>query len=320
MKAQDFTPWIDEPLAITPGALGAIAALERGFLEAAGEVRANIQAAMDAPGRPAGDGLIAVIPLWGAIAQRGDLFMALFGGTNLQAVAGRFRAAMAEPAVKAIVFDVSSPGGAVYGVPEFAREVREARGSKPIVAVANSKMASAAYWIASAADRIVATPSAELGSIGVYLMHLDRSKADELAGESYTVVSAGDLKTDATGHEPLSDEGKDAMQALVDDFYGMFVGDVAKGRGVSPDVVRKSYGRGATMSAAAAKAAGMVDRVATLDDVLRQLTTPSGRTGILRAEGEQLEDPPAPAPELEPAANDLGELELRRRKVRRLGA
>jgi len=229
-------------------------------------------------------GVIAVIPIMGMIEQRSSFFGALFGGTSTQRISSMFRASMADPAVKAIVFDVSSGGGSVFGVSELAAEIQAARGSKPIVSVVNSMAASAAYWLAASADEIVSTPSGVTGSVGVYALHQDYSGAEEKAGIKTEIIAAGEHKASAVEGSPLSDEARDSIQAMVNSFYGMFVADVAAGRKVSADVVRSDYGKGLTLTATAAKAAGMVDRVGTMDDTLRRLSTPQGRAAVMRAE------------------------------------
>lgn len=249
-------------------------------------------------------GIIAVIPIMGMIEQRTSFFGALFGGTSTQRISAMFRASMADPQVKAIVFDVSSPGGSVFGVSELAAEIQAARGSKPIVSVVNSMAASAAYWLAASADEIVSTPSGISGSVGVYAVHQDFSAAEEKAGIKTEIISAGEHKADAVEGSPLSDAGRESMQAMVNSFYGMFVSDVAAGRGVTPAVVRSDFGKGLIMTAPAAKSAGMIDRIGTMDETLKRLSTPQGRAAVLRAEV---------APE--PVAYD-GEAERRIRQAR----
>lgn len=249
------------------------------------EIRAKIEARSEVPGqRSEAGGVIAVIPIAGFIEQRTSFFGALFGGTSTQRVSAMFRASMADPAVKAIVFDVSSGGGSVFGVTELANEIMGARGSKPIVSVVNSTAASAAYWIAAAADEIVSTPSGVTGSVGVYAIHHDYSEADKQAGIKTEIISAGEHKADAVEGAPLSDEGRESMQSMVNHIYGMFVDDLAAGRKVSAATVRSDFGKGLIMTAPAAKAAGMIDRIGTLDETLTRLSTPQGRAAVLRAE------------------------------------
>ena len=88
--------------------------------------------------------------------------------TNLtEAFGAAFDRAAADSSIGAIVLNIDSPGGSVYGVEELADKIYKARGTKPVYAVANSLAASAAYWIGSAASQLYVTPSGEVGSIGV---------------------------------------------------------------------------------------------------------------------------------------------------------
>src|SRR5581483_8663120 len=100
--------------------------------------------------------------------------------------------------------------------------------------VANTQIGSAAYWLASQAHEIVASPSSEVGSVGVYQLHRDVSKAMDAAGVKHTLVSAGKYKVEGNPYEPLAGEARDAVQQVVDDYYGMFVKAVADGRGNEP--------------------------------------------------------------------------------------
>lgn len=234
---------------------------------------------------PLKQGNVAVLPLVGAITHRDSMLARLFGMGTVQGFLRQFRAAVSDPTVKAVVLDIDSPGGTVDGVPELADAVYQARGSKHIVAVANTLAASAAYWIASAADEVVVTPSGEVGSIGVYAVHEDYSGALEQAGIKATIIKAGKHKAEGSPYEPLSDEAKDYMQARIDAVYQQFVAGVARGRGASVRDVREGYGQGRTMGAKEAVAAGLADRVATLEEVITGLVGRSARvSGIAASE------------------------------------
>lgn len=216
-------------------------------------------------------GAVAVISLMGPITQRASWLTEAFGGTGLDRFSADVRRAAADPTVKAIVLNVDSPGGSVFGVAEAAAELREARKSKHVVAVANAQAASAAYWLASQADELVVTPSGQVGSIGVFTQHDDVSGALEAMGVRTTLISAGKFKVEGSPYAPLTDEARAALQASVDDYYVMFVGDVAAGRNRSRAEVRGGFGEGRMVGAEAAVAAGMADRVGTLDQVLARL-------------------------------------------------
>jgi len=208
-------------------------------------------------------GLIAVLPIEGFISYRASVFSEFFGGVVLERLSAQLQAAVADPQVKAILLRIDSPGGIVSGVPEFAAEVRAARAVKPVLALADTVAASAAYWIGAQATEFWAVPSADVGSVGVYAVHEDLSKLLEQAGVTVTLISAGAHKTDGNPYEPLSEDARANIQARVDDVYGQFIEDVAKGRGVTVAKVREDFGEGRVLSAEAAQAAGMIDRVGT---------------------------------------------------------
>jgi len=235
-------------------------------------------------------GVVAVIPLFGVVAPRMNLFTEVSGGTTFESLTAQLQAAVADPNIKTIVFDVDSPGGNVAGASEFAREVLRARASKTVIAHANHLMASAAYWGMAGATEIIASPSALVGSIGVYTLHQDISDMLGQLGVKREVFSAGKYKAEGVDGGPLSDDAKVHVQSLVDGAYGRFVGDVAKGRGVKPAAVRNGYGEGRTLGAEDALATGLIDRIATLQETLARITQPT-RT---RATGARAEDDAPP--------------------------
>lgn len=233
------------------------------------EFQAAIRPATGASNGPS----VAVLPLTGLISPRAHDVADISspGGVAAETWAATFRHLAADPNIASIVIDVDSPGGNVLGVHEAAAAVIEARGSKPIIAVANHTAASAAYWLASAADEIVVTPSGEVGSIGVYSYHEDLSRAIEAAGVTPTLLKAGDNKAEGHPAFPLSPEAAAHMQARVDDYYAMFVRDVAMGRNVSELTVREDFGGGRMFGAAEAVRRSMADRIGTLEDEIARL-------------------------------------------------
>lgn len=275
---------IETPWAILPGKLEEI----RGFLEhkaAGGEIAAkDIEAALGSS-RPRQDGTqmvgsVAIISITGTIANRMNMLDQMSGGCSLNMVANQLRAAVDDPQVSAVVLDIDSPGGSVAGVPEFADLVTSLKDRKKIVAVANGMAASAAYWIASACSELVVTPSGQVGSIGVFTLHQDVSKAMEAEGVKMTFVSAGKYKVEGNPYEALSDDARAAMQDRISGYYDMFVRGVAQGRGASQSAVRDGFGQGRMVLAKAAVAGGMADRVDTIDNtVARLLTRAAARAG-----------------------------------------
>lgn len=245
----------------------------------AAEVQERIGAASRSTSRTAG--AVAVLPLQGIIAQRMGIMTETSGGTSTEAFSRQFRAAVADPQIGAIVIDVDSPGGTVSGVDELSAEIHGARGQKPIVAVANSLAASAAYWIASAADQVVVTPTGEVGSIGVLAAHEDASAYYEQLGVKTTLVSAGKYKGEGNPYEPLSDDARAYLQERVNEYYGQFVDAVARNRGAKAADVRDGYGEGRVVGAKQAKALGMVDRIETLDQTVARMQDARSRAKIM---------------------------------------
>lgn len=234
-------------------------------------------------------GAIAVLPIFGTILQRMNLMSDFSGGTSTEKFTQSFRAALADNSVKSILLNVDSPGGSVYGVDELATEIFKARGQKPIVAVANSLAASAAYWLASAADELSVTPSGEVGSIGVFSAHFDESRLIEAMGVKATLISAGKFKTEGNPYEPLSEEARAAIQSRVDEYYGSFVDAVARNRASTSKRVAGGFGQGRVVGAAQAIELGMADKVATFDQVLTRLGAgPVARTAA-RSSAEEID-------------------------------
>jgi len=286
----------EHPWAILPSTLAAI--LELVALRAAGErlSEEEIQARVGAgpPGRePARVGPVAVLPLYGVIFPRANLFTEMSGGTSLQQFISAFRQAIGDERTRAVVLDVDSPGGLTDLVPEVAAEIRSARGSKPIVAIADTTAASAAYWLASQADELVVTPSGEVGSIGIFAAHDDISKLQEKAGVKTTLISAGRYKTEGNPFEPLSEEARQAIQRTVDEFFAMFVDDVAHGRRVRESAVRQGFGQGRMVTATRALELGMADRIDTFEATITRLagdaSGPGRRALALRRDAAVLE-------------------------------
>lgn len=269
------------PWAVTPE----IAALGAELLGSQGTAAlrrvAEIHAVVGTPELAAGDGLrrtagqVAILRIDGLLTHRGGGVDSI-RSTSTAALATAVRALAADGAVSAIVLEVDSPGGEVAGTLEAGDAIREAGRLKPVVAIANSHAGSAAYWLASQANELLVTPSGQVGSIGVYHAHEDQSKALETQGRKVTLISAGKFKTEGNPFEPLGDEARAARQAAVDHFYEAFVKAVARGRGVGVPQVRDGFGQGRMVVAPAAVAAGMADRVGTLDDAIRRAAALAG--------------------------------------------
>lgn len=250
----------------------------------------------------------AIIPIVGELVHRGAAMDAASGLTSYQALQDMMSDALGDPGITGILLDVDSPGGEAGGVLDFAEWIAERRGIKPIVASVNLAACSAAYAIASAADRIVmAGPDAVAGSIGVVAVHTDLSAALAKQGAKLTFIYAGDHKVDGNPAMPLPDAVRDEWQAEVDELYARFCSVVARTRGVAEARVRDTEAR--VFRAADAVAAGLADDIASQEDVLMTLTERRAPAGarITAAAGRRamasavLMAEPAPAPQPVPA-------------------
>ena len=271
MSGNPYSILSESSWAILPEALDAL--VEKLSLHARG---ITIEGALPrrASERPRG-GAVAVLQVHGPITQHGGgLFEMLFGGASADAIADNFRAAMADDEVRAVLLDIDSPGGSVFGVSELANEIYRARGTKPIYAIANGTAASAAYWIGAAADEFYITPSGLAGSIGVFAVHYDVSEMAAKEGIKPTIISSGKYKAEGNEFEPLSDDAHGAIQARIDEYYQLFTADIAKFRGATEARVRDGYGEGRALTAKAAMSAGLVDKVMSYSQALARTQRP----------------------------------------------
>ena len=285
---------LESPWAITPDALAVLAGILATRI--AGRGPSADEGLLPSEPRPPGAyrfGPVAVVPLYGTIFPRANLMTEMSGATSLQKWMYEVRRVAAADDVAAIVLDIDSPGGSVAGVAEAASRLREIAADKVLVAVSNYLCASAAYFLASQADEIVASPSSVTGSIGVFTIHQSLARALDALGVDVTVIKAGLYKTEGNPYELLSDEAEAALQRMVDSFYDDFVSAVASGRGIRPAQVRGGLGQGRALVAADALAEGLVDRIDTLDATVARLQRPQARGRTKRrAQAEQPEPQP----------------------------
>jgi len=312
--------FVESPWAILPNTLAVldeiVARHVAGEKLEAEEIQARIHGAASRP-QERRVNKVAILPLFGSIFPRANLMTDISGATSAERFAKDFDALVRDPEIGAIVLDVDSPGGQVQGVDELASQIYEARQAKPVVAIANHQMASAAYWIASAASELVVSPSGEVGSIGVFSVHRDISAAQERDGVRNTIISQGKYKVEGNPYQPLSEEARAAMQARVDEAYDSFVEAVARNRGVTADVVRSGFGEGRMVTARKAVEQGMADRVDTLDGVLKSLLgTSDFSISDMRQKAETFKADQQVASSAQPVSENAREVERLRDYVR----
>jgi signal peptide peptidase SppA len=229
---------------------------------------------------------IAVLPIHGTLVQRTLGLDALSGLTSYTALTQSLDALLADAAVQGIVLDIDSSGGEVAGVFDLADRIHAARAHKPIWAVANEAAFSAAYVLASAAERVYLTRTAGVGSIGVIALHVDQSQKDAREGLYYTPITAGRHKDDGNPHAPLSDQARAVLQTEVDRIYALLINTVAAQRGISIDVVRQT--EAALFFGSDAIDAGLADRVGTLADAIYHLRTARAASPLPHSENPSM--------------------------------
>ena len=216
---------------------------------------------------------VAVVPIHGVIGKRLNMFSKISGGISTELLKRDLQVVLDDESVDSILLDIDSPGGSVDGTQELAQFIFDARSKKPIIALANSTMASAAYWIGAAAHEVhISDNTTQVGSIGVVATHVDKSKRDENEGLKTTEIVAGHFKRVASGLAPLTEEGKDDIQAKVDYVYSVFVADVARFRDVEVDQVLSDMADGQTFIGKQAIEAGLVDGVSTMDQLIADMS------------------------------------------------
>jgi signal peptide peptidase SppA len=212
---------------------------------------------------------VAIIPVQGTLVQKLGTLHPYSGMTGYDGIRANVSAALADPGVRAIVLDIDSPGGEVAGCFDLADALYAARRIKPVWAILTERAYSAAYALASACGRVIVPRTGGTGSIGVIVAHVDFSRALTDAGIAVTLITYGARKSD--GHEclPLSDAAYARIQADVNTVGDLFVGTVARNRGLSVAQVRDTQAD--TFLGAAGVEAGLADAVMAPDEALGAL-------------------------------------------------
>jgi signal peptide peptidase SppA len=212
---------------------------------------------------------VAVIPVQGVIAKRMNMFSNISGGASSELISKDFQEALTRLDVKGILLEIDSPGGAVDGTQQLALEIFRARGTKPIITLVNGMMASAAAYIGAAADKVYINGDlVQTGSIGVVASHVDISRAEEAAGIKTTEIYSGKYKRIASQYAPLSAEGKQSIQDMLDYVYAKFVDDMATFRGMSSEDTLAKMADGKLFIGSQGIEAGLVDGIKSKNEVI----------------------------------------------------
>jgi signal peptide peptidase SppA len=234
--------------------------------------------------------------------------------TGYDGIEFKLETALASPQVKGILLDIHSGGGEVSGAFDLADKLAAVGQQKPVWAVADEHAFSGAYLLASQASRITTPRTGEVGSIGVIMMHSEMSRMLANEGVTVTLIKAGARKADMNPFEPLSDSTVAKLQAEVDATYQMFVGAVARGRGLTPVAVRDTAAD--VFNAPDSLKLGLIDAIQSANDTFTEFAahlnapartisipapTPAGQQGVEQP-SQQQESPMADEAKLSAAA------------------
>jgi signal peptide peptidase SppA len=249
---------------IQPEALQSMAAAARGMVDRGGFLQKQ---ASENPLLSVEDG-IGVVAIEGPILRKPDLFARIFfGATGSEDIGAALREAGSRDDIKAVFLNIDSPGGTVAGTPELADAVAALDKKKPVYAFSSGLMCSAAYWVASQARAIYATPSAQVGSIGVVQAVIDNSAALDKAGIKVEVFSVGKYKAMGAPGTPLTDDQRELISSNLAEIAGEFhTAVLAKGRSIPAEAME-----GQTFSGRQAQRYNLAGMVPDRAEAMRRL-------------------------------------------------
>jgi signal peptide peptidase SppA len=211
---------------------------------------------------------IGVVAIEGPILRKPDLFAKVFyGATSSEEIADALQEIAGRDDIRAVLLNIDSPGGTVAGTPELANAVAALDKKKPVYAFSSGLMCSAAYWVASQARAIYATPSAQVGSIGVVQAVVDNSAALDRNGIKVEVFSVGKYKAMGAPGTPLTDDQRELISAnlaeIASDFHAAVL---ARGRAIPAEAME-----GQTFSGRQAQRHNLAGVVPDRNEAMRRL-------------------------------------------------
>ena len=207
----------------------------------------------------------AIIPIHGVITARTTLFSLFAGGTSLEDLAKDFNEALNSNEVTSILLDIDSPGGVAVGPFEMAEMIFKARSKKPIYSYIGRNGSSAAYWLASATEKIFVNPSALVGSIGVVTTIPVQEQPDMDGYKNIEIVSSNaNLKRP----DPKTKEGLAEIRRELDDLESTLIESIAKYRSITPEIIKSDFGGGGVVIGRQAVKRNMADTLGTYEEVL----------------------------------------------------
>lgn len=209
---------------------------------------------------------VAVIHVQGVISRYANLFQAVCGGVSTEALAKEFTAAISAPSVKAVILNIDSPGGEASGIHELSEMIHAARGKKPVRAYVGGDGCSAAYWVATACDRVTMDATARVGSIGTVVSFLKRPDGEGTKRFEFVSSQSPNKRLD-----PESEQGQNAIQTQLDAMAEVFISRVARNMGVTADKVKSDFGQGGVKIGQQAVEAGMAHELGSLEALIASL-------------------------------------------------
>jgi ClpP class serine protease len=206
---------------------------------------------------------IGIVPVHGPLFKKSNFWTDLFGASGYDQIHHDISVLAKTPGIKAIVLDIDSPGGEASGVGELAESIYQLRGKIPVHAYIGGTGASAAFWIASAAQEIHASPSAIIGSIGVQTAIRSGKNPNEIR-----FVSA---QSPNKNRDPATEGGAAEVQRVINDLATVFIEQVARNRSITSEAVQNNYGQGSVFVGASALRQGLADNLTTFEDLMSKV-------------------------------------------------
>lgn len=237
---------------------------------------------------------VAMIPITGNLTNRGSFFSYFYNDSVVPNIKAKILAADADYSVDSIVLAFDCPGGSPDGLADLSKTIKELK--TPIVGFCDGMVASGAYWIASALDALVITPTAQAGSIGVISIHTEIVADDKEYGITRTVFRAGKYKALGNMYEKLSDTAKTELQGQVDGLYDIFLESVAENKGITIEEVQ-TMADGRVYMGQDAVDIGLADKVGFLEDAI-EMALNNEKGGLSMAKFQTVAELKEACPEL----------------------
>lgn len=224
---------------------------------------------------------VAIVPVVGPLVRSSDFLSTLLGLSTYEQTINELRYAEKNERIGGIVLHIDSPGGTASGCQRVAEVVEEVNRTKPVVAVCDGYMCSAAYYIASASSFITASPDALVGSIGTVMELQNAAKLLERIGIETNLISTGEFKTAGHPSAPLTDEHREYFEGIISDLGQHFASHVIKHRRLSGESQKEVLSAKVFVGQKAVDI-GLIDAVAYPEETIKSMVTREPDIGRFR--------------------------------------